>query len=63
VRVGEIRKIQDSHRGTQKFWGVGKGSRWGAKMGEQRAARHLVTPLYMDAPREKPLLFLRQQLL
>jgi hypothetical protein len=31
-----------------------------AKMGEQRAARHLVTPLYMDAPLEKPLLFLQE---
>jgi len=40
--------------------GCWKSSRWGAKMGEQRAARHLVTPLYMDAPLEKPLLFLQE---
>jgi hypothetical protein len=69
VRVGEIRKFRTPTEScAQMRWlnadaevlGCWKKAAGAAKMGEQRAARHLVTPLYMDAPLEKPLLFLQE---
>jgi hypothetical protein len=61
-------EIQDSEGAQaqllQKFWVLEKAAGgvqiWASRAGSAARHTHLVTPLYMDAPLEKPLLFLQE---
>lgn len=72
MRACEFRKLRtpnrERHRAVPRLgcemarsFGVLEKAAGGVqKWASRLAARHLVTPLYMDAPLEKPLLFLQE---